>query len=281
MSELGSFGERLVSGPLLVGSAAIGTRLVGRGLCLDDDDPVLWNLSHPEAVFDLHRRDVDVGANTILTNTFGASRPWLDRFGRGREAGVIAARAVALAREAAGPARFLIGSIGPGASLGKGGAYQETASWLCEAGVDALVLETHRFEQAVAGLRALHGRVSLPILVSLYAWPDLVAIAARRLFDLGAGAVGTNCGSGPGSVVEASEFLAAGGLHPRIAIPSAGVPDKDIASPSEFAGIAARLFAIGVRMVGGCCGTTEAHVAAIREAADSAMSKSSIRPERA
>ena len=101
---------------VLVMDSAMGTRLIARGLDLRSDDPALWNLSRPEDVLDCHARDVSAGADVLLANTFGANRPNLDRLGRSSDLLAINRRAVALAREAAGPGRFVLGSIGPAAA---------------------------------------------------------------------------------------------------------------------------------------------------------------------
>ena len=136
---------------LLVLDAAMGTRLIARGLDLSGDDPSLWNLSHPEVVRELHARDVAAGSDAVVTNTFGANRHWLARYGRAGEVAAINRRAVELAREAAGPGRFVLGSIGPTASEVPGAA-REQAEALAGSGVDALLFETHTLEQAERAL---------------------------------------------------------------------------------------------------------------------------------
>src|SRR5215207_7751714 len=121
-------GDRLLSAMargLLVLDAAMGTRLIARGLDLSGDDPALWNLSHPEVVRELHTRDVAAGSDAVVTNTFGANRHWLARYGRAEEVAAINRRAVGLAREAAGPGRFVLGSIGPTTSEAPGAAREQ------------------------------------------------------------------------------------------------------------------------------------------------------------
>lgn len=264
MPRTGRLADALAAGPPLVLDAAMGTRLFACGLDFDRDDPALWNLSRPDDVLDLHRRDVRAGADVVLANTFGASRPWLARFGRAEEVGAINAQAVALARAAAGPGRFVLGSIGPGAAIGDGSAYAEQALLLIAEGVDGLILETHRIDQAETGLRRISSLATVPILVSLHEWPEPEGPAARRLIALGASALGANCGTGPEGVIRATEAMARIVEVPWIAKPSAGTPGGEIATPAEFGAIAQRFRDLGVRLIGGCCGTTEAHVAAIR-----------------
>src|SRR4051794_5009734 len=96
---------------LLVLDAAMGTRLIARGLDLSCDDPALWNLSHPEVARGLHALDVAAGSDAVVTNTFGANRSWLARYGRAGDVAAMNRRAVELARQAAGPNRFVVGSI--------------------------------------------------------------------------------------------------------------------------------------------------------------------------
>ena len=91
----------------------MGTRLVSAGLDLQSDDPALWCLSHPDQVAAIHHRDVTAGADAVLTNTFGANRCLAGRFGQAGLVESINRRAVQLARSAAGPDRFVLGSMGP------------------------------------------------------------------------------------------------------------------------------------------------------------------------
>ncbi len=103
--------------PLLL-DAGMGTRLMAGGLDCGRDDPSLWCLDHPHAVAKIHHADVAAGSDALFSNTFGANRFWLDRFGRADDVATLNRRAVELAREAAGADRFVIGSIGPSAADG-------------------------------------------------------------------------------------------------------------------------------------------------------------------
>jgi methionine synthase I (cobalamin-dependent) len=245
--------------------AAVGTRLIAHGLRLDRDDPCLWNLSAPEAVADLHARDAAAGALAVLTNTFGANRAWLARFDRSGDAQTINLRAVELARAAAGPERFVVGAIGPTASDDPS-ACRAQAEALAGAGVDALVFETFTFDQASRVLADL-GRLSgLPLIVSLVAWPEPARDAARRLEDLGVDALGANCQNGVEAALRVIEALAPWTGLPLWVKPSAGLPGDPPDEPERFAAAVPALLACGARFLGGCCGTTEAHVAAIHAA---------------
>ncbi len=253
------FLARASAGPMLL-DAAMGTRLIASGLDLASDDPCLWNLTRPEVVLDIHRRDLEAGAEAVTTNTFGANRSWLARFDRPESVATINRKAVILARTAPGPARFLLGSIGPAAI---GASLQEQADILLEAGVDALVLETFKIEQAVQALRLLK-IVEVPILVGLFAWPDPIVATAHRLIDEGASIVGANCFADLGLAFRLVDNLPAPGDGLFWLKPSTGPPDRPL-SVADFGSIAARLASFGTGLLGGCCGTTEVHLKAIRD----------------
>ncbi|WP_406701034.1 homocysteine S-methyltransferase family protein [Singulisphaera sp. Ch08] len=254
----------MARGPLLL-DAAMGTRLVERGLQLTEDDPALWNLARPEVVAEIHRRDIEAGAQVLLTNTFGANRKWLSRFGRAADFTAINRQAVELAQLEAGPTGFVVGSIGPIAA-DEPGAYRDQAEILVDAGVDGLIFETHRLDQAVIALERVAPALSVPLLISLFAWPEPTDEAVHRLADLGASAVGLNCVVGMKSARQIAESLRRATMLPLIVKPSAGFPGEAMASPESFALEAAALLALAPVMVGGCCGSSESHVVALRAA---------------
>ena len=223
------------------------------------------NLDEPAAVLAFHRYDVRAGSDAILTNTFAANRPSLERSGRAGDFEAIHRAAASLAREAAGPGRFVLGSIGPIAGASPAD-YRDQAAILVESGVDALILETHTFEVAEIGSRAIGAVATVPIIASLHAWPEDASGAARRLVDLGAAAVGANCGLSTADAMACLERLAGRVEIPLLAKPSAGPGE----GPEVFAGLVPRLLSIGVRLLGGCCGATAGHIAAMRRALDTA-----------
>jgi methionine synthase I (cobalamin-dependent) len=269
----------IAEGPLIL-DAAMGTRLCARGLDLRADDPALWNLSHPDEVLDVHHRDVAAGSQVLFTNTFGANESWLasprfhqDSSGRSQGVEAINRRAVSLARQAAGAERFVVGSIGPAAAEQSGAAWEQAAV-LVDAGVDALVFETYRAAAAERVLRAVKPFVgsSIPMLVSLWEWPEPLEATARRLLDLGAAVLGMNCQHGRDAARSFAERLAQVVSCPLLVKPSAWAAARQAAgwssssSPAAFAAAVPRLLARNVRLLGGCCGTTEAHVAALAAA---------------
>jgi len=260
--------DALADRPILL-DAAMGTRLIAEGLDLASDDPALWMLSHDEAVFHYHRLDIEAGADAIVTNTFGANRAWLDRFGQGEKTFQTNRNAGFLARVAAGPSRYVLGSIGPTASDHSSALIEQAEALLDRRGdVDAFLLETHRLDQAEAALRILRD-FPVPTLASLFAWPDPVAESARRLIDGGALAIGANCQVGLDASLALARKLRAVCDHPLFLKPSAGLPGSRLDPPESFAEAVPEWLDLGVRLLGGCCGTTEDHVRAMRRAINS------------
>lgn len=247
--------------------SAHGTRLIARGLDLEDDDPALWVLDRPDEVARLHALDIEAGAEALLTDTFGANRSWLARYGRSADVLALNRQAVALAREAAGPDRLVIGSIGPTA-WDDPEAGIEQADALIQAGADAIALETYLSGKAVIRLPRLRASVpaGFPIVVSLYQWPDPPEILARYLGLLGASALGVNCVPGMSAAAEMVMQIGRAVNLPVWIKPNPAGPGEP---PEDFAGQTGRLLDRGGPMfLGGCCGTTEAHIAALRRAID-------------
>ena len=234
------------------------------------------NLKAPEAVLDVHLGYIRAGAELIETNTFGANRAKLaqyfleDEFERINNAAVKLARE---AREISGKEVFIAGSIGPG------GEYAEQARVLEGRGVELFFVETFAdlddLEAAVAALRSVS---SLPIvaLMSFDSAGDTLAgvsaaKAAARLHTLDVAAFGANHGAGPTAALRALSEMQVGA--PLAVLPNVGLASmsgKRIvfphATPEYFGEFAAQARALGARIIGGCCGTTPAQIAAIRTA---------------
>jgi methionine synthase I (cobalamin-dependent) len=249
--------------PVLL-DAAMGTRLIEAGLDLRSDDPALWCLSHPEAVAAIHHRDQASGALALLTNTFGANRCRLARLGRAGLLEEINARAVQLARHAAGPQRFVLGSVGPAVALEKGAA-AEQAAVLVNEGVDGLLLETFRFPEVEPILEEVIAAIagSVPVFVSLWQWPDPPETAARRLTLAGAAVLGLNCQPGASAAVAWADRLSGTAGVPLLVKPGVGLRPEEAMSPADLAAVVPMLLDRNVRFIGGCCGTSEEHLRAV------------------
>ena len=289
---------RLERGPL-VADGAFGTLLFSRGIpqraCLDE-----LPTSRPDLVGAIHREYIDAGADLIETGTFGANRHRLAAYGEARSTLLYNRRAAQVAREArdvAGRDVLVAGSIGPlGAptrellSLDEAlvrSIFREQIEGLLEGGVDAFVLETfvdlRHLLLAIDEVRRV--TTDLPILAELTFGEELVLAdgttpeaAAAALFASDADVIGVNCGVGPQACLEALRGMASvsiGGAGPRLSImPNAGLPQRIegqfvyAADGDYFGRMVPSFVAAGAAIIGGCCGTTPAHIAAIRGAVD-------------
>jgi 5-methyltetrahydrofolate--homocysteine methyltransferase len=257
-------------GTLLL-DAAMGTRLIAGGLDLSTDDPCAWNLTRPDDVLAVHRRDVAAGSDALITNSFGANRLWLAHLGLAAQSALINTRAVDLARQAAGPHPLVFGGLGPTSVSGSDGdACRDQAESLAGAGVDGLVFETMDLPASLIALRTVAPivKAGLPVVVSLLYWPG-DPDAARKMADLGASAIGLNCVWPLARAVEMARQVVGSTRLPVWVKPSGAMPGQAPATPEDFASSAIELARLGVRFLGGCCGTTEVHLAALRRALDS------------
>jgi methionine synthase I (cobalamin-dependent)/5,10-methylenetetrahydrofolate reductase len=290
------FLDRLARGPLL-GDGAMGTLLYARGVSFEQNFDEL-NLTQPALVGQVHRDYLAAGAELIETNTFGANRVRLAPYGLEDRVRVIArqgARVARDAREVMGIPAFVGGSIGPlGKPLAPFGAiaredavaaFRESAEGLLEGGVDVFVLETFAdLSEILAALAAVRSLSDLPVIALLTYGDDgrtfyghTPADAYRVLADQGANVIGANCSVGPQGTLDVVQAYAAaraagGPDAPWIAaMPNAGLPHlvngryAYMATPEYFASYAHRFLAAGASVVGGCCGTTPAHVVAMRQ----------------
>ena len=279
---------------VLLADGATGTELRARGwrglgaiAALEDRDRVR----------ELHEEYLRAGSDLILTDTFDATRIQLSRRGYGervRDVNFNAARTARDAREIIGVPALVGGSVGPiGRDLVVGAvtleqareAFAEQIGALLEGGVDLLVLETFpSLAEAREALRAARSLTDLPVIVALDFVAGLTTPAgeaprevAAQLAAEGADVVGINCGVGPHAALDILHELASAGLETPIYVkPNAGLPrlveGRPVypSSPEYFADFALRAKDLSAAVVGGCCGTTPAHVRAMRAALDGA-----------
>lgn len=257
------------------------------------------SVSAPEIIEDMHRRFLDAGAMVLESNTFGASSVVLAEYGLDDRAAEISAAAVACARRAIGnrPHRYVAGSVGPTtklASLGQisveslSAAYREQMRAMMDAGADALILETCQdllqvktgvvaaFETMEAAGREIPVMVSVTIeqTGSMLVGSDIGAVCATLdpfpLFSLG-----MNCATGPQAMESHIRFLGHAWTRRISCLPNAGLPEVEEGktiyrlSPEEFARrLRGFIERDGVSIVGGCCGTTPDHIAALARTCD-------------
>jgi len=291
-----SFLQRLESGKVLVADGATGTNLQATGLLSGGHTEDLV-IDHPEIILALERQFVGAGTDILLTCTFGATTIRMQGSKYAGRLEEVNGRAAALAREAAGTKGILIaGSMGPLGKLLKPfgpisfeearSAYAEQARTLASSGVDLLVIETQfSMDEARAALEGTRAETDLPVVVSfsydrgtrtmMGVKPDS---AARTFKDLGASMIGVNCGTtleNARAIVE--EYAAATPGFPIWVKPNAGLPRMEgtatvyDVTPKGMGEFARSMIDLGAAVVGGCCGSTPAHVHAIAAAVHGAV----------
>jgi 5-methyltetrahydrofolate--homocysteine methyltransferase len=284
------FAELLAERRVVVADGATGTNYQTMGIEIGTA-PEEWLFEAPERVIELHRAFVDAGSDLILTDTFGATPLRLQHTslaGRVRDVNV---RAVELAREAAGDRVLVAGSMGPTGHLFEPlgpltlaecvDNYEAQAGALAEGGADLLVLETFfALDEALAAIAGTRRASDLPLVVSFSfdqgtrtMMGHSPAHVAEAVLPLGVAAIGANCGKSLADAdIVAAELVDLAGDLPVWVKPNAGVPkivgDEVIyeAGPTTLAAHVRRYAEEGARIVGGCCGSTPEHVAAIARA---------------
>lgn len=279
-----------MAGHVLLCDGGMGTMLYNKGVYLNTCFDEL-NISAPDIVKSVHREYIQSGADIIETNTFGANKYKLKKHGlddKVREINFSGARS---AREEAGRQIFVAGSIGPlGLKIEPWGptsieeaeeAFREQAQALLEGGVDLFLLETfsdiNEIHQAIKAVHKLSRDVAVVAEMtidedgnSLYGTTP--EVFTEKLEAWGADVVGVNCSVGPVAMLQCIERMARVTSLPLSAMPNAGVPREVegrniyLCSPDYMAEYAKRFILNGVKIVGGCCGTTPAHIKAMRGA---------------
>jgi homocysteine S-methyltransferase len=249
------------------------------------------NLSNPSLVKSVHREYIQSGADIIETNTFGANRYKLKKFGLEDKIYEINRAGGLIAREEAGRGIFVAGSIGPlGLKIEPWGptsleeaaaAFREQANALLEGGVDLFILETfsdiNEIHQAIKAIQSLKSEV--PIVAEITIQEDgnshygtKPEVFTKKIEEWKADVVGVNCSVGPAAMLQCIEKMAPVTSLPLSAMPNAGIPTQIegrniyLCSPDYLAEYAKHFIQSGVKIVGGCCGTTPAHIKAIRRA---------------
>jgi homocysteine S-methyltransferase len=274
---------------VVVFDGATGTMLYAKGVFINQCYDEL-NLRAPDLVREVHRAYVRAGAEIIETNTFGASRTKLTPYGLESQVHEINRAAAAIAREEAGENVLVAGAVGPlGIRLEPYGptsltearqVFAEQIQGLKDGGADVFLLETfadiQEIEQALLAAREVDPKI--PVIAQMTITADCrspygvsVEDIAKTLDALGADAIGLNCSVGPQLILEAIEKMVKVTRKKLSAQPNAGMPREVsgrsmyMASPEYMATYAHHLVQAGAKIVGGCCGTTPEHIAAIVE----------------
>ena len=287
--------ERLQAGEVLVADGAVGTILQQKGLA-PGQCPESFNLTRPEILEQVAAQYRQAGADIVQTNTFGGSPLKLAEYGLAGQTEQINQAAVNAVRGAVGDGAFVSGSCGPSGRMLKpyGDAdpdevyesFRRQMAALIEAGVDAVCVETmiDLAEASLAIMAAKDISPAVPVMATMTfdATPKgfftimgtTVEQAAAELQQAGADVVGSNCGNGIENMVEIARAFRASSDRPLIIQSNAGLPrlegDRPVYSetPAFMADRARELVALGVSIIGGCCGTTPEHIRALRRMVD-------------
>jgi methionine synthase I (cobalamin-dependent) len=290
-----SLKERIKLGPLIL-DGAMGTQLIARGIQVGACNEYL-NIDSADIISDIHRTYLLAGSDAVITNTFGANKYALVRYGLAEDVARINKAGAQIARRAAGEEKYVLGDIGPsGDFLEPLGVikpdelrdvFAAQAEALLAGGVDGLIIETMTaLDETVVAIEAAKSiSCDLPVLVSMSfdragnSFKTMMGVgveaAVSRIVPLNVDAIGFNCGtlSLDQYVALSEEFVTAvRALSGDVAIsaePNAGKPELVEGnavykvSPEDFAAAAEKIHSAGVRIIGGCCGTSPAHIEAM------------------
>jgi 5-methyltetrahydrofolate--homocysteine methyltransferase len=286
--------QLLSSGRILLSDGAMGTELQKRGLPAGSC-PEEFNVSHPDIVREIHKAYFDAGSDLVETNSFGGNRSRLTMHGYEHRVHELCLAAAQRAREACPQGKFVAGSIGPtGDLLEPFGSrtpeeafdiFAEQAEALAEGGVDLVIVETMMaVEEAEVAVRAAKVRTSLPVVATMTfekspvglrtMWGVDVATAVLRLSEAGADIIGANCGRGFDEMFDIMTEMRPLTQKPIAAQANAGMPEiingESVyrQTPDVVLPLVEKLLNAGVNIIGGCCGTSPAHIKAMRAVVD-------------
>lgn len=284
-----NFRELIESDGIYVFDGAMGTRLYEKGVYINRSYDEL-NLINKDLVREVHEEYIKAGAEVIQTNTFSANRNKLQQFGLDSQLREINLSAVKIAREAAGNKVFVAGTIGPlGLRIEPYGPtsfdeakamFKEQAETLLEGGIDVFILDTFsdlsEIQQAINAVKEIS---DLPIIAQIAIQMDgntvfgaTPEIFTKRLDDWGADVIGLNCSVGPALFLNALEKMREVTTKKLSAQPNAGLPrnvqgrQMYMCSPEYMAEFSRRFIQVGASFIGGCCGTTPAHIKLLADA---------------
>ncbi|WP_336772590.1 bifunctional homocysteine S-methyltransferase/methylenetetrahydrofolate reductase [Paenibacillus sp. MMO-58] len=272
---------------ILTGDGAMGTYLYQMGFPVGVSYEEL-NMTRPDVIEGVHRRYYEAGARVIETNTFSANLVKLSKYGLEPDMEAINRAGVRIAKSAAGEDAYVVGAVGS-IRAGKlkdvrtsevGHAFERQLDALLAEGVDGILFETfYDFDEMRLALELARKHTQLPVICQ-FAVENVgrtqdgtgLLDAFALLKDEGADVVGFNCRSGPNGIMRAVESIGGPVELPLSIFPNAGIPDyvdgkyKYSAGPEYFAETALQFADRGARIIGGCCGTTPEHIAAMAKA---------------
>jgi 5-methyltetrahydrofolate--homocysteine methyltransferase len=285
--------DRLNDGKVLVSDGAWGTFLQRMGL-QPGDCPELWCVEQHNKVMEIARSYIESGSDMIETNSFGGSRFKLEHYGLGERTVELNEAAASISREAAGSEHYVLGSIGPtGKMLVMGDisesqlydAFKEQATALEKGGVDAVCVETmSAADEASLAVKAARENTACEVICTFTfertikdEYRTIMGVspteAAKIALDSGAHIIGTNCGNGFERMIDIVKEIRNVIPHTPILVhANAGLPKNvdgvDIfpESPEQMAALVPAIIEAGANIIGGCCGTTPAHITAIKKA---------------
>jgi 5-methyltetrahydrofolate--homocysteine methyltransferase len=280
------------NGKVLVSDGAWGTFLQLKGL-KPGECPEQWNVTRPNDVLDIATSYFDAGADMVETNSFGGSRFKLDKYGFGDKVFEFNKAAAEISRQAAGPDRFVLGSVGPTGKLllmeevteeELYEAFKEQSMALEAGGVNAIMIETMTdLDEARIAVKAAKENTSCEVFCTMTfekiiggGFRTMMGISpsemAEVLVEAGADLIGTNCGNGMEDMIGmVKEIRSVNPTIPILVHANAGMPRLQDGvttfpeTPDDMASRVKDIIAAGANIVGGCCGTTPAHIRKVCE----------------
>ena len=291
---MGKIIDQIKSGKILVSDGAWGTFLQAKGL-QPGECPELWNITHQEDVLDIAKGYIDAGSDMIETNSFGGSKFKLANYGLEEKVSELNKAAAEISRKAAGPDKFVLGSIGPTGKILMMGevtdeelyeAFKEQAMALEAGGADAIMIETMTdLDEAIQAIKASKDHTKCEVFCTMTfdktvdnEFKSMMGVSPTDMVDkiiaAGAELIGANCGNGIKDMVSiVKEIRSSNKDIPVLIHANAGMPvyqDGETVfpeTPEEMANVTDDLIAAGANIIGGCCGTTPAHISRMAEVA--------------
>ncbi len=290
---LGRIADAVKNGKVLFSDGAWGTFLQKKGL-KPGECPELWCVERPDDVFDVAKNYVDAGADMVETDSFGGTSYKLEHYKLQNRVSEINEAAAAISRKAAGDKAWVIASVGPTGKLLVMGdvtekdlynAFKEQVVAFEKGGANAVCIETMSdIDEAVAAIKATKENTKLEVICTFTfektiqgGYRTMMGVtpeaAAQACIKAGADIIGTNCGNGIERMIEiVREMRAVAPNTPILVHANAGLPknvdgaDVFPETPEDMAAQVCKLVAAGANIIGGCCGTTPAHISAMKKA---------------